>query len=291
MIHIYEKVCKTRKNEFGVEEMDYENPFKKGPCVITILAITTFLKELNGAMRQVSELVNPEIDTSVNPDRRIFGLSFGEYDKKYDRFSSALPNQEDIDDFVEVYIYPLFTNNNCKIDLIQAMKNFRNLTFVTYCNGSKIFKRIEDAIKAKMIIVGYSEDEIGMIFSQICVAAISGNYLKKKGTSTLAMTFGDVNDHDFETNKDTIESINESGEGFITYDDSIGFGISGDGSHSFKKHMTEDPTLSSKISAFINASLDNALENKNSNTLIPITYEKIQRAFDQANEEQNNQSL
>ena len=44
--------------------------------------------------------------------------------------------------------------------------------------------------------------------------------------------------------------------------------------------MTGDPILSSKISVFLNASIENALENRNNEIINPMTYEKIQNAFD-----------
>ena len=36
MVHLYEKVCKTDTNKYGIREVVDENPFEKGPCIITI---------------------------------------------------------------------------------------------------------------------------------------------------------------------------------------------------------------------------------------------------------------
>ena len=169
------------------------------------------------------------------------------------------------------------------------MKNFRNVTFLTYCNGAKVFNSIEKRIKEKMIEVGYTDSEIGMIFSQVCLAAISGEVIKNEGTSALAFTFGDVNDIDYANYKEeekTIENINDMGKGIINYGSSLGFAIANDGEHGFKRHMTEDPILSSGISSFLNTSIENAIENKNSDIIKPITYEQIQNAFNAITETQ-----
>ena len=280
MVHIYEKVCKTDDNQFGIVEISDENPLTKGPCIITILAMPMFLKNINGSLRQVAELVNPDIDFNYDPDRRILGLGFGDYSEQYGRFSKMLPSQEELEEFLIKYFYPLFIENNNKIDVLEAMKRFRNITFLTYCNGAKVFKSIEDRIKEKMKEVGYTDSEIGMVFSQVCLVAISGDVINRKGTSALAISFGDVNDSDYERNEETISSINNLGVGYINYDSSIGFAVANDGEHSFKRHMTGDPVLSSRISAFLNKSIDNALENRNNDVINPITYEKIENAFD-----------
>ena len=57
MVHIYEKVCKTENNQFGIVEISDENPIIKGPCIITILAMPMFLKNINSFLRQVAKLV------------------------------------------------------------------------------------------------------------------------------------------------------------------------------------------------------------------------------------------
>lgn len=284
MVHVYEKVCKTEQNEYGIREIFDENPLKKGPCIITILAIPMFLKDINGSLKIVAELVNPNIDHHYDLDRRILGLGFGDYKEQYGRFSKMKPSQDELEEFLTTYFYPLFIENNAKIDVLKAMKNFRNVTFLTYCNGAIVFKEIEEQLKLKMKEIGYNDSEIGMILSQVCLAAISGDVIKRTGTSALAVTFGDVKDIDYERDDETIESIKKLGQGFINYDSSLGFAVAKDGDHCFKRHMIGDPILSSRISSFLNTSLENALENRNNDIINPITYEKIQNAFDNANE-------
>ena len=280
MVHVYEKVCKTENNKYGIKEVLNENPLKNGPCIITILALPTFLRDVNGSLRQVAELVNPDIDYHYDPDRRILGLGFGDYNEQYGRFTRISPSKEELEEFVAVYFYPLFLENDNRINVLDAMKNFRNITFLTYCNGAKVFKAIEDKIKEKMMEVGYNLSEIGMIFSQVCLAAISGEVISRTGTSALALSFGDVNDSDYERQEQTIEGISNLGQGFIDYRSSLGFAVANDGNHSFKNHMTGDPILSSKIAVFLNTSIENALENRNSDDITPITYEKVEKAFE-----------
>ena len=280
MVHLYEKVSKTNDNKYGISKVLDENPFKNGPCIITILAMPMFLKEINGSLRQVAKLVNPDIDYNYDPNRRIMGLGFGEYVERFSRFNRLSPTSDELEEFLSKYFYPLFLENNEKIDVLDAMKNFRNITFVTYCNGAKSFKAIENRLKEKMLEVGYTENEFNMIFSQVCLAAISGNVIKKQGTAALAYSFGDVGDTDYEKDIQTISEMKDMGQGYINYDPSIGYAVNHGLEHDFKIHMTGDPELSSKIATFLNTSIENALENRNNVIINPITYEKMQNAFD-----------
>ena len=77
-----------------------------------------------------------------------------------------------------------------------SCKNFRNINFVTYCDGTKVFKKIEELLENKMEKLEYSSEEIKQILSQVCLAAISGSSLQGhiKATSLL---LGDKNDHSF----------------------------------------------------------------------------------------------
>ena len=282
MVHIFEKTCKTESNIYGLIEIDDEFVFKKGPCIITILAGPTSKQSINGSLRQVAKLINPEIDTNYDKDRRILGLGFGEYKERYERFTRIDPTEEELNVFMEKYFYHLISENNRKIDVLTAMKNVRNLTFVTYCNGAKAFVKIENKLATEMEKLEYTNKEISMILSQIALAAISGRIIQRKSTKALSIAFGDILDNEFERNPNIFEDNQViNGNGFIQYNyNSIGFGIEGDGEHSFKKHMTENEILKEKIQTFLKISLNNAIDNYYSNDIInPLTYEKVENAF------------
>jgi len=80
MIHIYEKTCKTKNNTFGIIERQDKNIFKT-PCIITIIAGPIFLKNINGSLRQVANLVNPDIDNYYDENRKILGLGLENINK------------------------------------------------------------------------------------------------------------------------------------------------------------------------------------------------------------------
>ena len=55
MVHMYEKVCKTEENQYGIREVIDENPLEKGPCIITILPSPGLLSEINGSMLDIGK--------------------------------------------------------------------------------------------------------------------------------------------------------------------------------------------------------------------------------------------
>ena len=102
MVHIYEKICKIEKNPYGIIERQDENVFKS-PCIITIIAGPIFLKNINGSLRQVANLVNPDIDNNYDENRRILGLGFGDYKEEYERFTRITPTEEELENFMQKY--------------------------------------------------------------------------------------------------------------------------------------------------------------------------------------------
>lgn len=279
MVHLYEKTCKTNTNPYGIIEITNENPIEQGPCIITILAYPKLLKDINGSLRQVANIINPDIDYLYDNNRRLLGLGFGEYNKETTSFTRYSPTDEELEEFMQKYFYPLISQKGQSVNVLLAMKNIRNITFITYCNGAILFKRIEAKLSQKMLDIGYTNSEIGMILSQICHAAISGTVIKRNQTKTLTISFGDVLDIEFNKDKELIQRIDTNNGSFIQYDSSIGYGIIGNGEHSFKKHMTENKLLSSKIKIFLETSLENALYNHKNNMINPITYQKIDEGF------------
>lgn len=284
MINVFEKVCKTEKNEFGMEEVKDENPFGKGPCIITILPVPQFFSQINGFMRLVADIVNPDIDDNYDPDRRIFGLGFGTInrDMEVGVINYRPPVREDINEFLEKYFHPLFLKDGKPIDVFDAMKNFRNLTIVTYCDGAVRYKVIEGSLYNKLVSFGYTDADARMILSQICLAAVSGTVIRYKGSYATSICFGDAYDTDYFSNRGTQVGLEElGGSGYITFDSTLGYAIAGDGNHDLPTHMSSDTEVSRKIGILLNFSINNALENRNYQILNPLTYEKIENAFNE----------
>ena len=287
MIYIYEKVCKTNENPYGIKQIKNENPFKKGPCVVMIIAVPKHLRDINGSLRQTAQIVNPDIDTNYDKNKRILGLGFGNFYEGSETFSQKAPNNEETEEFIDKYFVSLFTEKGKKINVLEAMKNFRNLTFIAYCNGARTFVDIENCLYKKLKEYNYTEIEINMILSQICLAAISGNVIQHKGSRTLALSFGDINDDKYDGCYNSSFKIINNRKAFVNCGTTLTLATSHSKDHSLYRYMTGDYILSPRISSFINTSLNNAIENQNNDIINPITYEKIDNEFRKLDEIEN----
>ena len=270
MIHVYEKVNKNEKYLYGIKEIINENPFKS-PCIITLIAIPDELKYINGALRTVANLVNPQIDTEYNINKRILGLGYG---------NRRMQTRDEAYEFIDKYFYPLITENNEKIDIIKAMKNLRNLTFFTYCNGARNFIAIEYALIKKMEEIGYQPDEIKIILSQICLVSVTGNLMQSTGTNVTCIAFGDIYDSKYEIDKKIIFNILKALSfrkyTYVNYKSLLGFVTARSREGDLYRYMLDDPIIAPRIQTLLNSSLDNAIENNNSDNFNPITYKKIE---------------
>lgn len=279
MIHIYEKVCKTEDNIYGIQEVK-ENPFLNGPCILTMIALPLKVKDINGSLREVAKLVNPAIDNFYNPDCRLLGLSYGDLNSSKICFKRPSPSDEDIDEFVDKYLYSLFIEDNNKIDISIAMKNFRNLTILTYCNASKYYKKIEDKLINKMEQIGYNNDEIKSILSQICLACITGQNIIGKGIMATCVSFEDINDEDSRLygNERIKDFVNDNGS-YLFDSDPYVFASSGSGEHDYDRYMSGDEIISNHIKQLLNTSINNSIENKTNIEFVPISYKVIEEEF------------
>ena len=281
MIHLFEKGPKTEDCIYGIREITNENPFEKGPCIITIIAVPDHLKYINGALRLTANLVNPKIDKKIDKKKRILGIGYGNYYEKSGELTSRHPKTEDIDEFIEKYFKPILTKNEAKLDVLKAMKNIRNVTFLTYCNGDTNYARIENRLIEFLTKYGYTNTEISLIISQICVVTITSHNLKKRDNKAVIFNFGDVDDKIFEEEYDIRRRLCNGvplcfdGVRFANYDSYISCVTYDCEDHSLYRYMDYDKRTSSLISTILNTSLDNAYLNKKSDIIIPLTYEQI----------------
>ena len=291
MIHLYEKVPKTEDCVYGIREITNENPFENGPCVVTLIAVADHLKEINGSLRLVANMVNPNIDTTVDPDRRILGLGYGKYDEKDCTLSQRYPYSEDLEEFINKYITPLLTKNGKKIDVYEAMKKVRNITFLTYCNGDTNYLRIENKMREVLTEYGYTKEELDLIMCQICIATITSHNMKLHDNKMVMFNFGDIYDKNYEDSFDLRCKISsnipfdDDGIKFVNYGSYISCYAKGDDDHSLYKYMKYDKRFVSLISTVLNTSLDNAIVNKDSDVIIPITYEKVGSALEKVKQD------
>lgn len=291
MYKLYEKVPKSDEYEFGLKLLEQsENPFKDGPCLVSMIAIAMWEKDINGALNQGMEALR--LRTSHNENSgigledfqgKILSIAYGEPSEKAGikgkKMSNGISRKENLDDeFTQKYLFPLIEDDGKKIDVLQAMKNMRNVNLMTYCGATASALRMEECLKNRMNELGYSEQEISQIQSQMCIIGYATDikmrkeFVDKKKVESTCISVGDVNDPDVSASQSIREKAKTKGP--IYYDEGYYFHY-GNGEHSLKGYILQDTSLSATISSILTKAVSNSIENAKSTEFRPITKELL----------------
>jgi hypothetical protein len=291
MYRLYEKVAKTEEYEYGIKLIEKEkNPFKEGPCLLSMIAIAMWEKDINGALNQGMEAIrlktnhNKNIGTKIEDfEGKIISLAYGEPSEKATikgkNFTGSISRKEKLDDeFTQKYLFPLIEDNGKKIDILQAMKNMRNVNIMTYCGATQSALRMEECLVNRMNELGYSEDEISKIQSQMCIIGYAtdikmrAEFAENKKIKSTCLSFGDVNDGDVGAPQGIREIAKKNNT--IYYNEGYYFHY-GNGEHSLKNYILQNDSLSLGISSVITRAVNNSIENHKSSEFKPLTQELL----------------
>ena len=292
MYRLYEKVLKSPENEYGLKLVDSnENPFKSSPCLLSMIALTLWERDVNGALNQGMEALR--LKTSHNENSglgldefggRILSIAYSEPSevnttKKGRKMSRNIGSEPDLDiEFTRKYLFPLIEEDNQKIDVCDAMMNMRNVNILTYCAATSSALRMEECLNEHMQELGYTEQEIKQILSQICLICYATDvklrteFVNKKEIKSTCISLGDVNDGEVGVSKQIIDQV--KGEGTLYYKQGYYFHY-GNGEHSLKNYIIQNAALSTGIANLVTKALTNSIANKESTEFIPLTKELI----------------
>jgi len=287
MYRIYEKVPESDEYKFGLKLLEKsENPFKEGPCLVSMIAIAMWEKDINGALNQGMEALRLKTNNNQNSgielkdfEGRILSIAYGEPSEKAGikgkKMSNGIARKDGLDDeFTQKYLFPLIENDGKKIDVLQAMRNMRNVNIMTYCGATASALRMEECLKKRMTELGYSEQETSQIQSQMCVIGyatdikMNAEFRNKKKIESTCITFGDVNDADVGAPQGIRESA--KAKNTIYYDEGYYFHY-GNGEHTLKDYILHNTSLSAGISSVLTRAVSNSIVNYKSTQFMPIT--------------------
>jgi len=131
MYRIYEKVPESDEYKFGLKLLEKsENPFKEGPCLVSMIAIAMWEKDINGALNQGMEALRLKTNNNQNSgielkdfEGRILSIAYGEPSEKAGikgkKMSNGIARKDGLDDeFTQKYLFPLIENDGKKIDVL-----------------------------------------------------------------------------------------------------------------------------------------------------------------------------
>ena len=78
---------------------------------------------------------------------------------------------EHIDSLFHSIILPRISEHGERLDLNDALRNIRRITFVVHCYGAFVAKKLQEKMKSEMSKLGYSDKEITMVLNQMLVVA------------------------------------------------------------------------------------------------------------------------
>lgn len=291
MYRLYEKVPKSDEYEFGLKLLDSsDNPFKNGPCLVSMIAITMWEKDINGALNYGMEALrlktNHNENTGINLDDfagRILSVAYGDPSEKAGikgkKMTNGIARKESFDDdFTQKYLFPLIEECGEKIDVLQAMKNMRNVNIMAYCGAMQSALRMEECLKNRMQELGYSEQEISQIQSQMCIIGYAtdvkmrAEFLHKKKIDSMCIAFGDVNDGDVNVSQGIKDYARDNNT--VYYVEGYYFHY-GTGEHSLNDYILQNTSLSVGISSVLTKALSNSILNDNSNRFVPLTMDLL----------------
>lgn len=279
MYKLYEKVPKSKENLYGQREIkESENPFLEGPCLLCISAGGISMnRNVFGTTKEGIKMARMRVRGQKNAgfDLKDFPVKF--LSLKYDTIGEEknTTEKEKIDAFVNQYLQSLIANNGQKIDCIQAMKNMRNINIMSYCDGTKLVQNIEENLTEKMQKLGYTDEEIRNIQSQMCMFPIATYRLAGMQKST-CISFKDI--HDTEVNDNVTKEENDLveqsiiGEDIFKYSENeMAYLFSGDGTHSLSKYTSDGIAMPVCLSSAISKALENSILNSSGKDFVPIT--------------------
>jgi len=191
MYKLIKKVPKSLENKRGSDEIkEGENPFES-PCLLCLSA-QDMDRHVFGITKNFMAIAGMRIrgNSGAKFDLEDFPVTFLSIQKQRDKETE----EECADTFVDTYFMPLITDSKSKED---AMKKFRNINIMSYCDGTERVIGIVQNLRSKMQERGYSEQDLNDILSQISWVTLSTDR-DFRGLGTTCVDFHDFNDTEVE---------------------------------------------------------------------------------------------
>lgn len=256
MISIYKKCEKTLSNPSGIRKVDVQELNK--PFLLCLSAQDFMDKSVFGTIREGAHAARlyttQELAGGFKVDNcpvDFLGLKF-KSDEKY---------QYNYEEIVDEFLWPYLIQNG--IDLENLKRTAKKMNFMTYCDGTMTYGKIENRLEEKLNELDFKEEDIRDILSSLSLVAI-GTMVNTKGFKTTSVSFVDVNDSEiFSEYTDGYNELlsrygkkslyGKNGKNSVTYI------YKGTGNHSLKEYLADNrivkPALSSIVSYFLEKSL------------------------------------
>ena len=288
MYELYKKTDDRSNNIYGIQNIDKsENPFLNSPCLLTWNAVDNNDKAINGLCKRALRMAR--LRTTYDDGAGYIADDFPvDFLMMKDDGKDLL--DKSIDEFVEKYFIPLISKDNAKIDIIEAQRNMRNVNILPNCDATKLVLRVEEYMLKRMQELGYTQEEMLTVQSQMCVFPVQteANLSKFKSTT---IAFADVNDREVPINianrskneglKEILARNNKKVlKGNVSKNVKLVF-TEGIGTHEVVNY-TGESDIAPYVTTIVSNALNNSIHNKlHRDDFIPINIGSLEKGTEQ----------
>lgn len=261
MINIYKKIEKSNNNPNGIVEIENISSLNK-PFLLCLSAQNNHDKSIYGIMRGGASISRVYTTQEEGARYKINDFPIDFLGLRYQKDNKGLENYEEI---VDDFLYPFLTSESKNVN--EILMQARKINFMTYCDGTETYCKVENRLVSKFKSDGFSSEDIESIISQISLTAI-GTMIDTSSLMATSISFVDVNDNEISTDrtdnyKESIQSRNRKGiYGTLGRNNNIIYIYNGNGVHDLKEYFKDDtivkPVIAGAMAYFLEMSLSNS---------------------------------
>lgn len=258
MIAVYKKIEKCKDNLSGYENIDEQDILK--PFLFCIPGQDVIDKSVFGIIREAARTAR--VYTSVEPNE-MFKVNEMPIDFLGSKFEKDENYQNKADELVDKIFFPFLIKDGLSLESLKRRANYMN--FFTYCNGTFMYKNIEECLIEKLRSIKLSDEQIKKVISKIKLVSIATDFDRKK-LNCKSFTFLDVNDEEIysiDTLKyiDILKSHNKE-EACIKENEGCTYIYNGNGNHSLKEYSKDDNFVKAAVCFAVTNVLQSSLNDK-----------------------------
>lgn len=270
MLSIYKKVERSSDNPSGIIQINSISELNK-PFLLCLSAQDNHDNSIYGTIRE--GIIASRVYTSQDIGAR-FKIDEMPLDFLGLRYVSEDKNKKNYEEIVDNFLYPFLIGDGTRT-IEEIKKQARKINFMTYCDGTYTYCKIEERIIQKLISNGFSEKDVNDIVSQISLTAL-GTMVDTSSLKANTIAFIDANDSEISNNVTEMykEEMQKRGVkslyGTYPNTDNVIYVYNGSGKHDLTEYFERDNMIKPVISGVLTDYLENSANNAKSQTLIPL---------------------
>ncbi len=260
MINVYKKVEKSKDYPSGYMEISDSELDK--PFLLCISAQDNFDKSIFGTIRQ-------GVQAARVYNTKDFGAGYKVLKFPVDFLGFRfVKDDEKINNAVEIvnrFLYPYLIKNG--LDIEKLVEQSRKMNFMTYCDGTITYKKIEDELIRHLSIDGLSKEDIKTIISNIHLVSI-GTMVDTNDFECSNISLIDVNDREIWNDFifDTKENMENNNEDYVygKYNNQKSgyYFYNGTGRHNLLEYFRDGVLVKPVLYYIIGKVLDTSIKNE-----------------------------